>query len=71
MSKNHLISNKVQQYMNKRGISQTELADQVPCNRSCISRLVNGKAKRLTLSRGLRIAEILGTTVEEIFTFQK
>lgn len=71
MSKNHLISNKVQEYMNKQGISQTELADMVPCNRSCVSRLINGKAKRLTLSRGLRIAEILKTTVEEIFTFQK
>lgn len=71
MAKNHLVSNKVQEYMNKRGISQTELADEVPCNRSCISRLVNGKSKRLTLSRGLRIAEILETTVEEIFTYQK
>ncbi len=67
---NKLIANKVQFYMDQLGMNATELADSVPCNRSCISRLINGKAKRITLNRGMRIAELLKQPLENIFTFE-
>lgn len=52
----------------KRGISQSQLARMAGVNQTCISRIVNGKEPAYP-RRGRRIAEALGWEghVEELF----
>ena len=70
MPKNNLKSNRVREFADEKGMSATELADLIPCARSCVSRIMNNKAKRLTLQRGMRISEILGQPLNVLFTFE-
>lgn len=74
---NKLANNKLQEILDKRGMSQQDLADLINYNQrgthepkfyqSDISDIIKGKVKRLTLARAAKISVAVGYSVEAIW----
>ncbi len=60
----NLKDNKIQWVLNKRDMSQQDLADRLGMYQGDISEIVNGKKKRLTLVTAAKISLELGYPVE-------
>lgn len=65
-----LVSNKIKFYLDQSGMNQQELADTVDCNKSHISKIISGKRPCVSLSLAIKICEVLGQHVEEVFNFK-
>lgn len=61
---NLLADNKVQWVLDKRNMTQTELAERLNIYQSDVSDIILGKRKRLTLVMAAKIAVELGYSVE-------
>ena len=62
--------NRIQELRKERRITQSELADAVEVTRQTIISLENGKYNA-SLILAHKIAQFFGTTIEEIFVFDK
>ena len=62
--------NRVKEYLDKIQMSQQELADEVNTNKAHISKIVNKRSSCISLPIALRIAKVLNTKVEELFTIE-
>ena len=62
-----LNSNRVRAALNETGISQHQLAVRVRCSRHHIHDIISGKKKNITVGLALRIASVLGRSVESLF----
>jgi len=56
----------LQYYLEKKGISRSELARRVNCSRSQITEYINGDSKEPTLTRAKKIADALEVPFEEM-----
>jgi DNA-binding XRE family transcriptional regulator len=59
--------NNVQSFLDKAEMTQQELADRIGSNRAHISKIANQKSPSVSLPIAMKIAEVLGTTVEKLF----
>lgn len=59
-----LKNNKIQWVLDKRNMSQEELAEMVGMYQSDISEIINGKKRRFTLINAAKISIALGYSVE-------
>ena len=65
-------SNKIQQKLNEKGMTQSELANKCEVHPSYISEVVNGKRTGIKLSLAFKIVKYLGEKrIEDVFTFKK
>ncbi len=64
------LKTRIREYRTKLNLKQDELAKLAGVRRETIVHLEAGKYNP-SLKLGMEIARILGTTVEELFTFQK
>lgn len=64
------LKTKIKEYRTKKNLKQDELAKLAGVRRETIVHLEAGKYNP-SLKLGMDIASILGTTVEELFTFMK
>ena len=62
--------NRVKEYLDKIQMSQQELADEVNTNKAHISKIVNKRSSCISLPIALKIAKVLNTKVEELFTIE-
>lgn len=65
-----VLKTKMHEYRKKLGIQQAELAESVGVRRETIGKLENGKYNP-SLKLAMDIAKELGTTVEELFSFEE
>lgn len=65
-----ILKTKMYEYRKKLNIQQIELAERVGARRETIGKLENGKYNP-SLKLAMDIAKELGTTVEELFTFEE
>lgn len=56
----------IQAIMERKGISQHELAVAVGCSDAYISMLLNDKIEDLKLSRAIEIADAMGVTLDDV-----
>jgi len=61
-----MVRNRLREIMDKRGIKQTWLAEQVGIDRSTLSSVISNK-KGTNLETGMRIAKALNLKMEDIF----
>lgn len=64
-----LVSNKIKFYLRQIKMTQQELADTVGCDKSHISKIIKGKRVCIYLSLAIKICEVLGQHVEEVFSY--
>lgn len=62
-----LADNRIQEILDKRGMSQKDLADILGWWPSDISDIIHGKVKNLTLVRATKISVVLGYSTEYIW----
>lgn len=69
--KSKIKDNNIRLYLEKKGMTQQELADLCDTNRSHISKLVNNKTNCVTLAIALKISRALKQPIENLFTLAK
>lgn len=63
-----MLTTKIREYRKKAGMKQAELAEAVGVRRETIGNLERGKYNP-SLRLAYNISRLLGTTIEEMFTF--
>lgn len=69
--KSKMYSNNIKKILDEIGMNQTQLAERVGTNKAHISKIIKGERPSLSLPVGLKIAQILGKRVEEVFTLER
>ena len=64
-----MLKTRIKEYREKAGLKQSELAELVSARRETIVHLENGRYNP-SLKLAMDIAQVFGTTVEDIFTFE-
>lgn len=59
--------NKIAELIEKKGLKKTYVAQQVGISKGSLSNIVTGKTKEPSLQVAIRLARILGTTVEDLW----
>jgi DNA-binding XRE family transcriptional regulator len=69
--KEKLHSNRIKQILDEIGMSQQELADIALSNNAAhLSRIINGQRRCISLPIAIKIANVLGKPVEEVFIYK-
>lgn len=69
--KEKIHSNRIREILNQTGMTQQELADlALDGNTAHTSRIINGQRRCISLPIAMKIAKVLGKTVEEVFIYQ-
>lgn len=71
MAHDKLVSNKIKFYLDQLNMSQQELADIIQVDKSFISRIISGERPSITLGIALKISEVLGQHIEEVFNYKE
>lgn len=66
-----MYSNRIKEILKEIGMSQIELADRVGTTKSHINVIIKGERLSLSLPVGMKIAQVLGRQVEDVFTLEK
>ena len=69
--KSKIKDNNIRAFLEKREMSQQELADLCDTNRAHINKLVNNKCNCISLPIAMKIAKALKQPIEKIFTLEE
>lgn len=59
--------NKIAELIDQKGLKKTFVAQQVGISKGSLSNIITGKTKEPSLQVAIKLARVLGTTVEELW----
>ncbi len=71
MAQDKLVSNRIKFYLREKKMTQTELGDLIGSNKGYISALISGKKRCPSLAMAIKISEVLGQNVEDVFNYKE
>lgn len=62
------VGNRIQDFLNKSGMSQSELASKIGISKQVMSKIIHGK-KAINVEEISRIAGVIGVSLEELLSY--